>query len=170
MERQLKELLHKDSIQPSHSAWGAPVIFVAKKSGELRMCVDYRALNQVKQKDKYDLLDRLHGASVFSSLGLQSGCHQVRIAADDVPKPASVKRTEHLQATHPFFLALHDLIHDRCPPGQLEDELRRYVDHSIAPCFEPMENCMSSAYTTYGRKSASMPATQSVIRSPFSTL
>ena len=94
VERQLKELLHKYAIQPSHSAWGAPIIFVAKKSGELRMCVDYRALHQVKQKDKYplpcidDLLDRLRGATVFSSRGLQSGYHQVRIAADDVPKTA----------------------------------------------------------------------------------
>ena len=61
----------KGFVQPSHSAWGAPVIFVAKKSGELRMCVDYCALNQVTVKDKYplpridDLLDRLQGASAF---------------------------------------------------------------------------------------------------------
>ena len=73
---------------------GAPVIFVAKKSGDLRMCVDYRALNQVTVKDKYslpridDLLDRLQGASVFSCLDLQSGYHQVRIADGDVPKTA----------------------------------------------------------------------------------
>ena len=94
VERQLAELLEKGFIQPSHSAWGAPVIFVAKKSGDLRMCVDYRALNQVTVKDKYplpridDLLDRLRGASVFSSLDSQSGYHQVRIADGDVPKTA----------------------------------------------------------------------------------
>ena len=94
VERQLADLVEKDFVRPSHSAWGAPVIFVAKKSGELRMCVDYRALNQVTVKDKYplpridDLLDRLQGASVFSSLDLQSGYHQVRVADEDVPKTA----------------------------------------------------------------------------------
>ena len=94
VERQLSELLDKGFIQPSRSAWGAPVIFVAKKSGELRMCVDYRALDQVAVKDKYplpridDLLDRLRGARVFSSLDLWSGYHQVRIADEDVPKTA----------------------------------------------------------------------------------
>ena len=94
VERQLSELLEKGFIQPSRSAWGAPVIFVAKKSGELRMCVDYLALNQVTVKDKYplpridDLLDRLRGARVFSSLDLRSGYHQVRIADEDVPKTA----------------------------------------------------------------------------------
>ncbi len=94
VERQLADLVDKGFVRPSHSAWGAPVIFVAKKSGELRMCVDYRALNQVTVKDKYplpridDLLDRLQGASVFSSLDLQSGYHQVRIADEDVPKTA----------------------------------------------------------------------------------
>ena len=90
VERQLAVLVEKGFVQPSHSAWGAPVIFVAKKSGELRMCVDYRALNQVTVKDKYpridDLLDRLQGASVFSSFDLQSGYHQVRVADEDVPK------------------------------------------------------------------------------------
>ncbi|DBA66174.1 TPA: hypothetical protein ACH3X2_14269 [Trebouxia sp. C0005] len=94
VERQLADLLEKGFIQPSRSAWGAPVTFVAKKSSELRMCVDYCALDQVTAKDKYplpridDLLDRLQGASVFSSLDLQSWYHQVRIADEDVPKTA----------------------------------------------------------------------------------
>ena len=92
--RQVKDLLARGLIQPSHSAYSSPVIFVRKKSGELRMCVDYRALNQKTVKDKYplpridDLLDRLQGASVFSSLDLQSGYHQIRIASEDVPKTA----------------------------------------------------------------------------------
>ena len=81
VERQLADLVEKGFVQPSHSAWGAHVIFVAKKSGDLRMCVDYRALNQVTVKNMYplprndDLLDRLRGARVFSSLDLQSGYH-----------------------------------------------------------------------------------------------
>ena len=95
VERQLSELLDKGFIQPSRSAWVHLSFLVAKKSGELRMCVDYRALNQVTVKDKYplpridDLLDRLRGARVFSSLDLRSGYHQVRIADEDVPKTAS---------------------------------------------------------------------------------
>ena len=81
-------------IQPSHSAYFSPVIFVRKKSGELRMCVDYCALTQKTVKEKYplprfdDLLDRLQGASVFSSLDLQSGYHQIRIASEDASKTA----------------------------------------------------------------------------------
>ena len=78
----------------SSLAWGAPGIFVAKKSRKLRMCVDYCARNQVTLEDKYplphidDVLDRLWRARVFSSLDLQSGYHQVRIADEDVPKAA----------------------------------------------------------------------------------
>ena len=53
VERQVKDLLARGLIQPSHSAWSSPVIFVRKKTGELRMCVDYRALNQKTVKDKY---------------------------------------------------------------------------------------------------------------------
>ena len=94
VERQVTELLDKGLIQPSQSPYGAPVLFVQKKDGGLRMCVDYRALNNITIKDKYplpridDLLDRLQGATVFTSLDLQSGYHQIRIADEDVPKTA----------------------------------------------------------------------------------
>ena len=94
MTRQVKDLIARGLIRPSHSAYSSPVIFVRKKSGELHMCINYRALNEKTVKDKYplpridDLLDRLQGASVFSSLDLQSGYHQMRIAGEDVPKTA----------------------------------------------------------------------------------
>jgi len=94
VERQVKDLLQKGLIQPSQSPYGAPVIFVQKRDGSLRMCVDYRALNRATVKDKFplpridDLLDRLKGACVFSTLDLQSGYHQIRIAEEDVPKTA----------------------------------------------------------------------------------
>ena len=87
---QVKDLLARGLIQPSHSAYSSPVIFVRKNTGELRMCVECRALDQKTVKDNYplphieDLLDRLQGASVFSSLDLQSGYHQIRIASEDV--------------------------------------------------------------------------------------
>ena len=79
---------------PSNSPFAAPILFVAKKGGALRMCVDYRALNKLTVKNKYpvpridDLLDQLQGATVFSSLDLTSGYHQVRITREDVPKTA----------------------------------------------------------------------------------
>ncbi|KAJ9517576.1 hypothetical protein QJQ45_025084, partial [Haematococcus lacustris] len=94
VERQIKELLAHDLIEPSSSPFGAPVLFVTKADGSLRMCIDYRALNKVTVKNKYplpridQLLDRLHGATVFSSLDLQSGYHQIRIQPEDVPKAA----------------------------------------------------------------------------------
>ena len=90
----VKDLLAKGFIQPSQSPYGSPVLFVQKKDGGLRMCVDYRALNSITRKDKYplpridDLLDRMHGSKVFSSLDLQSGYHQIRIDPADVPKTA----------------------------------------------------------------------------------
>lgn len=94
VEAQVKELLTKGFIQPSNSPYGSPVLFVQKKDGSLRMCVDYRALNSITKKDKFplpridDLLDRLHGAHCFTSIDLQSGYHQIRIHDEDVPKTA----------------------------------------------------------------------------------
>jgi hypothetical protein len=76
---QLKELLAKGYIKPSKSPYGAPVLFVHKKDGPLRMCVDYRALNKVTVKNRYpllridDLFDQLSGAKVFSRIDLRSG-------------------------------------------------------------------------------------------------
>ncbi len=94
VRRQITELLAKGFIEPSSSPYGAPVLFVQKKDGTLRMCIDYRALNKITVKDRYplpniqDLIDQLHGKCVFSSLDLQSGYHQIRIADEDVPKTA----------------------------------------------------------------------------------
>ncbi|KAG1035859.1 hypothetical protein G6F43_013161 [Rhizopus delemar] len=92
--RQLKELLSLGLIRPSSSPWGAPVLFVRKKDGAMRMCIDYRALNKLTVRNKHPLpridecLDRLKGAQYFTSLDLKSGYHQVRIAPEDVPKTA----------------------------------------------------------------------------------
>jgi hypothetical protein len=72
----IKELLEKEFIHLSSSPWGAPVIFVSKKDGTQRLCVDYRALNEVTIKNKYplpridDLFDQLRGACVFSKIDL----------------------------------------------------------------------------------------------------
>jgi hypothetical protein len=91
---QLEELLAKGYIKLSKSPYGAPVLFIHKKDGTLRMCVDYRALNKVIMKNRYplpridDLFDRLSGAKVFSRIDLRSGYYQIRIAQGDEEKTA----------------------------------------------------------------------------------
>ena len=81
MKKQIEELLEKGYVRPSSSPWGAPVLFVKKKDGSMRMCIDYRALNEVTIKNKYplpridDLFDHMKGAGVFSKIDLQSGYH-----------------------------------------------------------------------------------------------
>ena len=92
LKPQLQELLEKGFIRPSASPWGASVLFVKKKDGTLRLCVDYRQLNKMTVKNKYslpridDLFDQLKGASVFSKIDLRSRYHQLRIKDADVHK------------------------------------------------------------------------------------
>ncbi|MGQ3144897.1 reverse transcriptase family protein, partial [Rhizobium oryzihabitans] len=94
MKKQVAAFLEQGIIEPSSSPYAAPVLFVKKKSGELRMCIDYRQLNKITLRDQYplprvdDLFDRLAGCTVFSSLDLQAGYHQIRIPDEDVPKTA----------------------------------------------------------------------------------
>ncbi|KAL0536708.1 hypothetical protein IC582_025668 [Cucumis melo] len=100
---QLQELLDKGFIRPSVSPWGAPVLFVKKKDGSMRLCIDYRELNKVTVKNRYplpridDLLDQLQGATVFSKIDLRSGYHQLRIKDEDVPKTAFRSRYGHYE-------------------------------------------------------------------------
>ncbi len=91
---QLEELFVKGYIKPNKSPYGAPVLFVQKKDGMLRMCVDYRAFNKATMKNWYplpridDLFDRLSRAKVFSRIDLHSGYYQIRIAEGDKEKTA----------------------------------------------------------------------------------
>ncbi|XP_070662462.1 uncharacterized protein [Malus domestica] len=100
---QLQELVNKGYIQPTKSPWGAPVLFVRKNDGSMRLCVDYRQLNQVTVKNHYplpridDLFDQLKGAQVFSKIDLRSSYHQLRIREDDVPKTAFRTRYGHYE-------------------------------------------------------------------------
>ena len=94
LEEQIKDLLAQGFIRPSCSPYGAPVLFVPKKDGRWRMCIDYRALNKQTVKDRYPLpridllLDRLGQARVFSKLDLAQGYHQIAMAEDSVEKTA----------------------------------------------------------------------------------
>ncbi|XP_042059685.1 uncharacterized protein LOC121804234 [Salvia splendens] len=111
LKLQLQELLDLGFIRPSVSPWGAPVLFVKKKDGTLRMCIDYRELNKVTLKNKYplpridDLFDQLKGASIFSKIDLRSGYHQLKIRSEDVPKTAFRTRYGHYEfVVMPFGL------------------------------------------------------------------
>ncbi|WVZ69549.1 hypothetical protein U9M48_018320 [Paspalum notatum var. saurae] len=98
IKENIDELLGKGFIRPSSSPWAFPVLFVDKKYGSRRMCVDYRALNDVTIKNKYplpridDLFDQLQGACVFSKIDLRSGYHQMKIRPSDIPKTAFITR------------------------------------------------------------------------------
>ncbi|GJV28439.1 putative reverse transcriptase domain-containing protein [Tanacetum coccineum] len=100
---QLKELLEKGFIRPSSSPWGAPVLFVKKKDGSFRMCIDYRELNKLTVKNRYplpridDLFDQLQGSSVYSKIDLRSGYHQLRIREEDIPIIAFWTRYGHYE-------------------------------------------------------------------------
>ncbi|GKD15927.1 putative reverse transcriptase domain-containing protein [Tanacetum coccineum] len=108
---QLQELQDKGFIRPSHSPWGAPVLFVKKKDGSLRMCIDYRELNKLTVKNRYplpridDLFDQLQGSCYFFKIDLRSGYHQLRMHEDDIPKMAFRMRYGHFEFTvMPFGL------------------------------------------------------------------
>jgi hypothetical protein len=102
-KKQLTDLLERGFIEPSDSPLGAPILFVRKKGGALRFCVDYRALNKITIKKRYaipraeELFDRLQGASIFSKIDLESGYWQIRVAEDDVHKTAYRTRYGHYQ-------------------------------------------------------------------------
>ncbi|KAL2252896.1 UNVERIFIED_CONTAM: Transposon Ty3-I Gag-Pol polyprotein [Sesamum indicum] len=111
LKKQLEELLDKGFIRPNISPWGAPVLFVKKKDGSMRLCVDYRQLNRITIKNKYplpridDLLDQLKGATVFSKIDLRSGYWQLRIEEESIPKIAFRCRYGHYEfVVMPFGL------------------------------------------------------------------
>ncbi|WZZ87668.1 hypothetical protein YC2023_116247 [Brassica napus] len=111
LKKQLEELLDKGFIQPSSSPWGAPVLFVKKKDGSMRLCIDYRGLNRVTVKNKYplpridELLDQLKGAKWFTKIDLASGYHQIPLEPNDIRKTAFRTRYGHYEfVVMPFGL------------------------------------------------------------------
>ncbi|GJR39903.1 putative reverse transcriptase domain-containing protein [Tanacetum coccineum] len=121
-------LQDKGFIRPSHSPWGAPVLFVKKKDGSFRMCIDYRELNKLTVKNRYplpridDLFDQLRGACPFLKIDFRSGYHQLRVHEDAIPKTAFRTRYRHFESTvMPFGLTnapavFMDLMNRVCKP------------------------------------------------------
>jgi hypothetical protein len=136
---QLQELLEKGFINPSCSPWGAPILFVKKKDGSQRMCIDYRELNKLTVKNRYplpridDLFDQLQGASWFSKIDLRSGYHQMRVRNEDREKTAFRTRYGHYEfVVMPFGLtnapaAFMDLMNRVCSP-MLDQSVIVFID------------------------------------------
>ncbi|KAL0549531.1 hypothetical protein IC582_014016 [Cucumis melo] len=103
LKMQLQELVDKGYIRPSVSPWGVPVLFVKKKDGTFRLCIDYRQLNKVTIRNKYplpridDLFDQLRGAALFSKIDLRSGYHQLKVRESDIAKTAFRMRYGHYE-------------------------------------------------------------------------
>ncbi|GKB90642.1 putative reverse transcriptase domain-containing protein [Tanacetum coccineum] len=128
LSEQLQELSDKGFIRPSSSPWGAPVLFVKKKDGSFRMCVDYRELNKLAVKNRYplpridDLFDQLQGSSIYSKINLRSGYHQLRVREQDIPKTAFRTQYGHYEFQVMSFgltnapAVLMDLMNRVCKP------------------------------------------------------
>ncbi|GJZ56263.1 putative reverse transcriptase domain-containing protein [Tanacetum coccineum] len=128
LSNQLQELSDRCFIRPSTSPWGAPVLFVKKKDGSFRLCIDYRELNKLAVKNRYpltridDLFDQLQGSSVYSKIDLRSGYHQLRVRDEDIPKTAFRTRYGHYEfQVMPFGLTnapvvFMDLMNRVCKP------------------------------------------------------
>ncbi|GJR42687.1 putative reverse transcriptase domain-containing protein [Tanacetum coccineum] len=130
LSEQLKELSDKGFIRPSSSPWGDPVLFVKKKDGSFRMCIDYRELNKLMVKKRYplpiidDLFDQLQRSSVYSKIDLRSGYHQLRVREEDIPKTAFRTRYGHYEFQFmPFGLTN--------APAVFIDLMNRFLGHVI---------------------------------------
>ncbi|GKA75171.1 putative reverse transcriptase domain-containing protein [Tanacetum coccineum] len=129
LSTQLQESFRKRIYKAKYAhPWGAPVLFVKKKDGSFRMCIDYRELNKLTVKNRYplpridDLFDQLQGSSVYSKIDLRSGYHQLRVRDEDIPKTAFRTRYGHYEfQVMPFGLTnapavFMDLMNRVCRP------------------------------------------------------
>ncbi|GBG80459.1 hypothetical protein CBR_g30922 [Chara braunii] len=134
LRKQLDELLEKGWIRPSSSPFGAPVLFVPKKEGELRMCIDYTGLNAITVKNAEplpkidDIFDRVQGCKYFSKIDLKSGYHQIEVHPDDQYKTAFRTRYGHYEfIVMPFGLTNAPATFQRC----MNDLFRPWLDKFV---------------------------------------
>lgn len=139
LKEQLRQLLEQGFIRPSNSPWGALVLFQKKKDGSLRLCIDYRGLNQVTVKNKYpipridELLDRLHGAKIFTEIDLRSSYYQIRVKESDISKSAFNTRYGHYEFTvMSFGLTNAPATFNRL----MQDIFRPYLDDFVLVFFD----------------------------------
>ena len=96
LEAEIDKMLEKGIIQTSESPWASPVVIVPKKTGDLRICVDYRPLNAITVTDSYpipnmqDQLENFRTAKFFTALDLASGYWQVKMHPEDQFKTAFI--------------------------------------------------------------------------------
>nr|GEV96703.1 hypothetical protein [Tanacetum cinerariifolium] len=139
---QLKELANKGFIRPNSSPWGALILFVKKKDGSFRMCIDYRELNKLTAKNRYplpridDLFDQLQRSSVYSKIDQRSGYHQLRVREEDILKTTFKTRYTHYEfQVMPFGLTN--------APAVFMDLMNQY---SVHPSFDKMYQDMKLLY------------------------
>ena len=134
LKKQILELLRKGFIRPSKSPFGAPILFVPKKNGKMRMCIDYRGLNRITKKNRCplpridELLDRLTGARYSTSLDLRSGYHQIRIKEEDIEKTAFRTQYGHFEfVVLPFGLCNAPATFQTLMNSVFQNELDHFV-------------------------------------------
>ena len=137
-------MLERGYIRPSVSPWGAPVLFVKKKDGSLRLCINYKVLNKVTIKNKYplpridDLFDQLKGAGVFFKIDLRSGYHQLRIHEADMPKTAFCTLYGHFEFTMMPFGTTNVLA---AFMGLINQVFRAYLDKFVVVFIDDILVC-----------------------------
>ncbi|GKB48205.1 putative reverse transcriptase domain-containing protein [Tanacetum coccineum] len=166
LSEQLQELSDKGFIRPSSSPWGAPVLFVKKKDGSFRMCIDYRELNKLTVKNRYplpridDLFDQLQGSSVYSKIDLRSGYHQLRVREEDISKTEFRTRYGHYDfQVMPFGLTnapavFMDLMNRVCKP-YLDKFVIVFID-DILIYSKNMKSILRQFWNFLGRRSCTL--------------
>ncbi|GJT27708.1 putative reverse transcriptase domain-containing protein [Tanacetum coccineum] len=154
LSNQLQELTDRGFIRPSTSPWGAPVLFVKKKDGSFRMCIDYRELNKLTIKNRYplpmidDLFDQLQGSSIYSKIDLRSCYHQLRVRDKDIPKTAFRTRYRHYEfQVMPFGLTN--------APAVFMDLMNRHIHPEsidiVKEPSNPLDDMAASLYYELGK-------------------